>query len=154
VFHLVVGDASAASEPDTVTITVRDANQPPSCGLAQASQSLVWPPNHKLVSVVVQGVSDPDDADVRISITGVTQDEALNGLGDGDTTPDAVLQGGSVLLRAERSGLGTGRIYAVTFSAADSKGAACTGTIAVCVPHDRGTNACSDTGLRYNSLGR
>jgi hypothetical protein len=99
-------------------------------------------------------VSDPDDPDVRISITGVTQDEPLNGLGDGDTTPDAVLQGGSVLLRAERSGLGTGRIYTVTFSATDTKGAACTGTIAVCVPHDRGTDACSDTGLRYNSLGR
>jgi len=72
VFQLVVGDPSAASQPDTVTITVRDANQPPSCGLAQASPSLVWPPNHKLVSVAVQGVSDPDDPDVRISITGVT----------------------------------------------------------------------------------
>jgi hypothetical protein len=91
---------------------------------------------------------------VRISITGVIQDEPLNGLGDGDTTPDAVLQGGSALLRAERSGLGTGRIYTVTFSATDTRGAACTGTIAVCVPHDRGTDACSDTGLRYNSLGR
>ena len=154
VFQLVVGDGSAASQPDTVTITVRDANQPPSCGLATASSSLVWPPNHKLVSVAVQGVSDPDDRDVRITITGVTQDEPLNGLGDGDTTPDAVLQAGSVLLRAERSGLGTGRIYTVTFSATDIKGAACTGTIAVCVPHDRGTDACIDTGLRYNSLGR
>jgi len=154
VFQLIVGDASAASQPDTVTITVRDANQPPSCGLAQASPSLVWPPNHKLVSIAVRGVSDPDDPDVRISITGVIQDEPLNGLGDGDTTPDAVLQGGSALLRAERSGLGTGRIYTVTFSATDTRGAACTGTIAVCVPHDRGTDACSDTGLRYNSLGR
>jgi hypothetical protein len=154
VFQLVVGDGSAASEPDTVTITIRDATQPPSCALATASPSLVWPPNHKLVSVAVQGVSGPEDPDVRITITGVRQDEPLDGLGDGDTAPDAVLQGDSVLLRAERSGLGTGRIYTVGFSATDTRGAACTGSITVCVPHDRRTDACSDTGLRYNSLVR
>jgi hypothetical protein len=154
VFQVIVGDGTVTGAPDTVTITVRDANQPPSCGLAQASSNPLWPPNHKLVSVAVQGVSDPEDRDVRITITGVTQNEPLNGLGDGDTAPDAVLQGASVLLRAERSGLGTGRIYTVTFSAIDTQGAACAGSIAVCVPHDRGTNACSDTGLRYNSLVR
>src|SRR4029077_4115751 len=120
VFQLIAGDGPANGAPDTVTITVRDANQPPSCGQAQASPGLLWPPNHKLVSAGVQGVSDPEDRDVRITITGVPQDEALNGLGDGDTTPDAVLQGASVLLRAERSGLGTGRIYTVTFSATDT----------------------------------
>ena len=152
VFRLVVNDGSAASAPDTVTITVRDANQPPSCALAKASPGLLWPPNHKLVAIAVQGVSDPEDRDVQITITGVTQNEPLDGLGDGDTTPDAVLQGGSVLLRAERSGLGTGRIYSVAFLATDIQGAACAGSITVCVPHDRGTNACSDTGLHFNSL--
>ena len=154
VFQLVVGDGSAASQPDTVTVTVRDANQPPSCGLATASPSLLWPPNHKLVSVAVQGVSDPDDRDVRITITGVTQDEPLNGLGDGDTTPDAVIQAGSVLLRAERSGLGTGRIYTVTFSAPISRALRAQGRSPSACRTTAGREACIDTGLRYNSLGR
>jgi hypothetical protein len=48
---------------------------------------------------------------VESASTAVTQSEPLNGLGDGDTSPDAVLQGDSVLLRAERSGLGTGQRY-------------------------------------------
>jgi len=114
---------------------------------------MLWPPNHKLVSVAVQGVSDPEDPDVRIAITGVTQSEPVDGLGDGDTTPDVSVEGASVLLRVERSGLGTGRLYSVAFSAVDSKGAACTGRVTVCVPHDR-WGACTDTGLRYNSLVR
>ena len=46
-------------------------------------------------------------SDVTITIDGVTQDEATNGLGDGDTPIDAVINAdGTVLLRAERSGKG------------------------------------------------
>ena len=81
----------------------------------------------------------------------MTQSEAVNGLGDGDTSPDAVLQGDSVLLRSERSGSGTGRIYSVAFTAVDTNSASCTGRVVVCVPHDR-QDACIDTGKRYDSL--
>jgi hypothetical protein len=56
--------------------------------------------------------TDPDGDPVTVVIAGVTQDEPTNGLGDGDVSPDAVLSGGStVQLRAERSGLGNGRVY-------------------------------------------
>jgi hypothetical protein len=137
VFQLVVSDGSFSSPPDTVTITVRDTNQPPSCDRAQASVGLLWPPNHKLVPVRIVGVADPEDHDVRITITGVTQDEPVNGLGDGDTSPDAALQDGSVLLRSERSGQGTGRVYNVAFTAEGQSGGACAGSVTVCVPHDR-----------------
>ena len=43
--------------------------------------------------------------------TPVTQDEPVNGLGDGDTGPDAVTLSDGILLRAERSGTGDGRVY-------------------------------------------
>jgi hypothetical protein len=152
VFELVVGDGATTSEPDNVTITVLDTNQPPACDLAQPSLGLLWPPNHKLVPIGITGVADPEDQDVQITITAVTQDEPTDGLGDGDTSPDAVLQGSAVLLRAERAGNGTGRAYAVAFTAEDTTGAACTGTVAVCVPHDRRTDTCLDEGQAYDSL--
>jgi hypothetical protein len=147
----VVGDGIAASPADTVTVTVRDSNQPPSCALARAGVSVLWPPNHKLLAVGIEGVADPDDPDVTIIVTGVTQDEPVNGLGDGDTGPDAVLQGPSVLLRAERAGGGSGRVYTVAFTAADAGSATCAGRVTVCVPRDR-RSGCADEGGAYDSL--
>jgi K319L-like, PKD domain/Beta-propeller repeat len=160
VFQLVVGDGASASPPDQVAVSVRDGNQPPSCGLAKASPGLLWPPNHKLVPVRIGGVADPNDESVTVTVTNVTQDEPLNGIGDGDTTPDAVLQGSKALVRAERSGPGTGRVYKLTFTATDSGGATCTGSVRVCVPHDRqgcGHHSdhhadCVDEGQLFNSL--
>jgi ELWxxDGT repeat protein len=151
VFRLVVSDGAVASQPDTVSIAVLDTNQPPVCGLAKPSRSLLRPPNHKLVPVSITGVADLDDPDVRLTVTAVTQDEPVHGQGCGDTGPDAVLAGASVLLRAERAGGGTGRVYRVTFTAADQSGATCTGSVTVCVPHDR-RHACVDEGQLYNSL--
>jgi hypothetical protein len=161
VFLLVVSDGSSASPSDQVAVSVRDSNQPPSCELAKASPGLLWPPNHKLLPVRIVGVADPNDENVTISITDVTQDELLDGVGDGDTSPDAVLQGATALVRAERSGPGTGRVYVLSFTATGSGGATCTGHVRVCVPHDRQACAhhgqdhhsdCVDEGQSYSSL--
>lgn len=151
VFQLTVSDGLGGSATDTVAITVFNINDPPACRLAQASPALLWPPNHKLVPVGITGVSDPDNDPVTITVTSVTQDEATNGLGDGDASPDAVIQGNRVLLRAERGGGGNGRVYEVTFSATDASGGSCTGSVTVCVPHDRATS-CVNDGQWYNSL--
>lgn len=153
VFQLTVSDGSATSAPDSVTVFVRDSAQPPACSLAHAVPNVVWPPNHKLFSVGVDGVADPDDPDVAITIVGVTQDEPVNGLGDGDTGPDAVLDGQSVMLRAERDGRGTGRVYVIHFLAEDASGAVCSGSVAVCVPRDGRAGRCTDEGQSYNSFG-
>jgi hypothetical protein len=65
----------------------------------------------------------------------VTQDELTHGLGDGDTAVDAVINAdGTVLLRAERSGLGDGRVYRVNFIASDPEGSSF-GMVVVSVPH-------------------
>jgi hypothetical protein len=97
------------------------------------------------------GVTDPDNLTTTITITAVTQDEPVNGLGDGDTSPDAAIQGQGVLLRAERSGTGSGRIYQVAFTATDTKGGTCNGTVTVSVPLYKAGTAI-DNGQRYNSL--
>ena len=103
---------------------------------------VMWPPNHKLLSASIVGVTDADSGldDVTVRITAVTQDEPLDGTGDGDTSPDAIIQSGdpadSVLLRSERSGLENGRVYVVHFTADDGI-ESCTGSVTVGVPHDR-----------------
>lgn len=192
VFRLTIADGFGGTASDTVAITVVNINDPPSCGLAQANPALLWPPNHKMAPVGIIGVTDPNNDHVTITVTGVTQDEPVNDLGDGDMSPNAVLRGAKVLLRMERSdsvsvsrhpresgdlhqlihrgsrghgndeffklrhyqrsGPGNGRVYRVSFTAADGFGGQCTGSVTVCVPHNRQPGTCVDNGQLYNSL--
>jgi hypothetical protein len=142
VFELAVSDGlltnePASSEPDEdewVTVHVADVDDPPLCDAARPSLAHLWPPNHKMARVGITGVTDPNGDPVVVAITAVAQDEPVSGLGDGDTSPDAVLQGDGVLLRAERSGNGNGRVYRVDFTASNT-GGSCTGSVHVGVPH-------------------
>jgi len=129
------------------------SNQPPVCGQAKPSVALLWPPNHKLETVAILNVTDPDNDPVSIKITAITQDEPVNGLGDGDTAPDGFGVGsGQAQLRAERSGTGNGRVYATSFMADDGKGGTCTGQVAVGAPHDLGKGKVSvDDGQNFDS---
>jgi hypothetical protein len=105
--------------------------------------------------IMIEGVTDEDPIynAVNLEITSVTQDEPVNGLGDGDTSPDAVIQpnssNDSVLIRAERSGNGNGRVYEISF-VADDGFESCSGSINVSVPHSRNDPAVDD-GQLYDS---
>jgi hypothetical protein len=103
--------------------------------------------------VAISGVSNPDADQVTLTVTGVTEDEPVNDGGDGNTSPDAVLQpGGQVLLRAERAGGGNGRVYHVVFMADDGFGVAYEGFVTVCVSHDQGKKGgCIDDGQHYDT---
>jgi hypothetical protein len=116
------------------------ANSPPDCSGVTATPSRLWPPNHKLRLVKLSGATDPDSDTVTLTITAVRQDEPLNGLGDGDTSLDARAAGSSdkVLVRAERSGKGNGRVYRIAYEVSDGKGGSCSGTVAVGVPKSMG----------------
>lgn len=139
----------------STTATKEWVNSPPNCSAVAPSVASLWPPNHKLVEIALAGATDPDGDPVTLTITGVTQDEALNGLGDGDTSPDAVAGSASnkVLLRAERSGTGDGRVYRIAFTGSDPAGATCSGVVVVGVPHDQGKGGPVDSGLVVNSFG-
>lgn len=151
-FRLVVSDGQASSAADTVNILVQDTNDPPVCTLAQPSVASLWPPNHTMVPVTIMGVSDPNDQAITITYTAVTQDEPVNGLGDGDTSPDAAVSGNQILLRAERAGTGNGRVYQVHFTATDDQGGSCNGSVKVGVPHSKKDTA-GDNGQLFNSFG-
>jgi len=148
-FELTVDDGYGGMHTDQMLVHVQNANDPPNASLAQPTVVCLWPPNHKLVSVGISGVSDPDD-NATITINGVTQDEVTNGLGDGDTAVDAIINDdGTVLLRAERSGTGDGRIYHIAFTASDLEGSS-SGVVDVCVPHSKKSEAV-DGGALYDS---
>ncbi len=116
---------------------------------------MLWPPNHQFVDVSVVGVTDPDGDSVAVTITGITQDEPLNGGGSGNTCPDATGVGtATASLRAEREGTGDGRVYQISFTADDGRGGHCTGTVTICVPHEqRQGRACVDQGPLFDSTG-
>lgn len=139
-FHAGQGDAF---------VTRIELNQPPTCSAAFASPATIWPPNGQLVPLSILGVTDPDGDPVSLTITGVRQDEPLQGAANalGIGTPIASV-------RADRSGKGDGRVYHLHFEARDAAGATCAGAVSVCVPHDRRPGAtCGDGGALFNSGG-
>jgi hypothetical protein len=67
----------------------------------------------------------------------VVSNERINGLGDGNTSPDwEVVDAHHVNLRSERSGLGTGRIYPITINCTNAAGTS-TSAVLVSVPRDQ-----------------
>lgn len=112
---------------------------PPTITGVSANPSVLWPPNHRLVDVIVDyNVTDncPSPPDCTLS---VTSNEPVLGHGSGHTSPDwIVVDDHHVLLRAEREGGGNGRIYTITITCTDSGGNSSTEEVEVTVPHDRG----------------
>ena len=143
------GDSAVSLQ---IGVRVEQRNTPPDCSGAVASRTMLWPSNHRFVTVDVLGVTDPDGDPVAVKIDAVYQDEPVSGRGSGNTAPDADGIGmSSAELRAERSGLGNGRVYHVFFTADDGQGASCGGAVTVSVPHDRRGRAAIDGGPVYLS---
>jgi hypothetical protein len=127
------------------------SNQPPDCSGAFPSVSTIWPPNHDMIDVTIQGVTDPDGDPVTINIDQIEQDEPTDGTGDGHTCPDGAGIGTSTAqVRAERSAQGNGRVYTIYFTASDGKGGNCHGSVTVCVPKSR-NESCTSGGANFDS---
>jgi hypothetical protein len=148
-FELTVDDGFGGTATDSLVIHVADLSDPPAIDLARPTTAVLPVPNHGVFVVGIAGIADPNHA-VTISVTSVTQNEPTAGLGDGDTPIDAVINAdGTVLLRAERSGTGDGRVYHIHFTATTVGGTA-SGVVTVIVPHDK-KHPVIDTGELYDS---
>ncbi|PYU53050.1 MAG: hypothetical protein DMG48_02070 [Acidobacteria bacterium] len=130
-FTLTVTDTGGLSSMATTHVTVRDTTAP-SLHVALSPNAL-WPPNHRLMQInATVNANDSCDANPTVALVSITSNEPDEGLGDGDQPSDIQAIGGgpipfgtdvrSFLLRAERSGMGTGRIYTVTYMARDASG--------------------------------
>jgi len=133
--NLVSTGATEASNFGVVTSVVI-GNQPPDCSLAQPSVTKVSRRDHKLVSVSILGVTDPDGDPVSIRIDQIRQNEPVTGLQD-ETRPDGTGIGSSTaMIRAESSRPHDRRTYTIDFTASDGKGGTCQGNVKVRVPND------------------
>ncbi len=137
-FNLRVTDPGGLSSTATTHVTVRDTT-PPALSVS-LSPNVLWPPNHKFVPITASiQVSDICDPNPRVTLVSITSNEPL--------APNDV-QGAvigtdtrSFLLRAERLGTGTGRVYAVRYRAMDASGNMTFATAQVMIPHDQGQRA-------------
>jgi hypothetical protein len=109
---------------------------PPVISGAAASPSTLWPPNDRMVDVTV-GYAVTSSCPTSCTLN-VASNEALDAIGDGNTTPDWIVSNPNLIwLRAERAGTGNGRIYSVTIVCTNSAGQSSTSTVKVTVPHDQ-----------------
>lgn len=134
-----------------ITATAQAGNLAPQCSHAIATPDTLWPPNHKMSAITIDGVSDPDGDEVGIAVRCIMQDEPLNTNGDGNTEFDGEGLGDSTAwVRSERGGPPNGRVYHIDFIATDVHGAACSGSVQVQVPHNKKKPAVDD-GRLYQS---
>jgi hypothetical protein len=132
IISLYAPDQFRVSDHDPVIVGLCT---PPTLSVS-ASPNVLWPPNHKYVTVNTSFVSTSDT--VSVTLVSVTSNEPDNGLGDGDTANDIVIvNNDTIMLRAERSGDGNGRIYTITYQATNTCGATVTATATVTVPHNK-----------------
>ncbi|HUE73799.1 MAG TPA: hypothetical protein VMP01_23165 [Pirellulaceae bacterium] len=159
---LTVIDEEGDFAVDTVRITVVDTIPPEvACTTDLAA---LWPPNHQMVEVGVfieatDACTHPDDLLLlEVVVTSDEPDDA-EGNGDGTTTGDTDGEDGfaaavdvtelftfnpatarfegSVFLRAERAGAGSGRTYTIRATVLDSHNNLATSSCVVVVPHDQ-----------------
>jgi hypothetical protein len=129
------------------------SSAPPDCSQAAPSVSVIWPPNHKMVPVQINGITDPNGLQVTVAVTSIMQDEPVDARDDNHTLVDGNGVGTpTAFVRAERSRHGTGRIYFISFTATDTSSLSCSGMVEVFVPHeiDQGSNPV-DTGKLFDS---
>lgn len=115
-----------ATDPDgteavcSSTIKVLDKTRPVIQSVV-SDRTVLWPPNHRMVPVALEAsVADACGSTVW-GLVSVNSNEPDNSTGDGNSSSEwEILDDHTVLLRAERSGNGTGRIYTLGVQAIDA----------------------------------
>jgi len=141
---LRVTDSAGETATDEIIVEIVDTT-PPTLSL-QMDPSVLWPPNHKMREILVTPTMEDACSDVTemtVTLVSVSSNEPDNGIGDGNTTNDiqgveAGSEDYSFLLRAERAGGGSGRIYSIVYNVVDDSENGSDVTAEVLVPHDMG----------------
>lgn len=134
----VLTNADGNTATCSFDVQILDIEPPVISGIANELAPL-WPPNHKMVSIYLDyKVTDNCGGPITNEVF-VYSNEPDNGLGDGDKAEDwEVKDAHTILLRAERSGTGTGRIYYIHIVSHDSSNNNTIKMVTVAVPHNKG----------------
>jgi probable HAF family extracellular repeat protein len=109
--------------------------RPPVITAAPADPNVLWPPNHQMISVHLSYAVTGSCGTSAATTLSAVSNEPDNGVGDGNFPHDiVVIDAHTVLLRAERSGRGNGRVYTITIRAVDQFGFQATADVTVTVP--------------------
>ena len=123
----VDGSGNSTSATQTVKVTAA-----PLVVTATASQSFLWPPNHKLVPVTINATTSGGCGGVSCAITSVTSNQPVVGPGQGKD-PDWIIDDAThVRLRPERTN-GRTRVYTITVTCEDGGGQTSTYDVTVTV---------------------
>jgi hypothetical protein len=134
---LTVKDPRGATSQATATVTVVDTTPPDVTGVS-ATPNMLWPPEHQMVPIEIAYNTADTCSPGGSCVLSVSSNEPVNGLGDGDTAPDwVVADDHHVMLRAERAGGGSGRIYTITITCTDGAGNQTVRTVTVNVPKNQ-----------------
>ena len=138
-FTLEVSDGLNAPVSKSVMVKVIDTTAP-TLG-PTADQTILWPPNKKMVSVTIMANAG-DNSGLPVTLTATV---SCNEPNDGSvywTEPviDQATGRITVQLQANRLGKGTGRQYTIGITATDQSGNVGNARVVVFVPHDQGKN--------------
>jgi hypothetical protein len=128
-----------------VEIEVADTTPPVISAVATPSE--LRPPDHSLREIAVDlHAEDSCSSELTIDLVSLTSSEPDDAVGDGNTMAD--IQQAEIgeddrhfLLRAERQGGGSGRVYTATYRATDAEGNHSDAVTRVTVPHDASKGA-------------
>jgi hypothetical protein len=125
-------DVAGNVEPSK-SVTIKIDRSGPAIGGLPVPGCTLSPPKHQMVQVASVTADDPLSGLASLDVT-ASSNEPDSGTGGGDLPGDIVINGGTVLLRAERTPSGKGRIYTIVATAKDVAGNTTTATATCSVP--------------------
>ncbi len=130
--QIIKGEAvDIADNKSTTQMTLNIDKTPPSV-IINASPSVLWPADNKMVDVTISGEAEDNLSGIE-SLTFVVKDEY------GKCQPIITSFGSTIKLKASRDGNDKdGRIYTISATAKDKAGNESTVSTVVTVPHDMG----------------
>jgi predicted extracellular nuclease len=126
-------DQFRSSDHDPVIVGVCETTAP--VVEVTATPNTLWPPDHKYRDVRASVSVTDADPNADVELVSVTSNEPDNGEDDGNTVNDIVIVDDfHFKLRAERSGVGTGRVYTIIYLVTDACGNSTSASATVTVP--------------------
>lgn len=136
ILQLEVWDEFNSPVTSEIMVEIVDAEAPTLS--PTANPSILWPPNHKMVDVVISADAQDNSGLAPYLTVDVSCDEESKRT---PWTEPVIDQAEGVIilgLLAERSGKGDGRVYTITITAEDESGNQSSASVEVKAPHDQG----------------